>query len=113
MPDLNIGFNEYQWNSVANIFGNELLNYGSADEDCTCETFFAARGGHNCGPMFWMSNFVALDFTQGKSRVGFAAKAKTLPVPGASQTCTPQTVGSAQPEPMQPSLPKVTAPGVS
>ncbi|KAK4694890.1 hypothetical protein P7C71_g2758, partial [Lecanoromycetidae sp. Uapishka_2] len=84
MPDLDIGFNEGQWDSVAKIYGAQLIDYLMYSSDTgTCGTNFAARDGNNFGPPFWMSNYVALNFDANKPQAGFAPKKVTSAIPGA------------------------------
>jgi hypothetical protein len=78
MPDIQLAFGK-DANGVndpaAIILGSRLVNFGSND-DGTCQAYVNAGQSQSLSRSFFLSNYVALDFTQGATRVGMALKSK-------------------------------------
>ena len=59
---------------AAEILYDRLINY-SSNTNGTCQAYLVAGQGQSLSRSFFLSNYVALDFTVGASRVGVAPKA--------------------------------------
>jgi hypothetical protein len=76
MPELGLSFGAGP-NGVdkpsAKILYDRLINY-SSNKNGTCQAYLNAAQGQSLSRSFFLSNYVALDFTVGASRVGVAPK---------------------------------------
>lgn len=76
MPDLQLAFGSNDEPSAI-VLGSRLVNFGDTSSG-TCQGYLSAKPGPDTQVLsrsFFLSNYVAMDFTQGATRVGLAQKA--------------------------------------
>lgn len=76
MPDLQLAFGSHDEPSAI-VLGSRLVNFGDTSSG-TCQGYLSAKPAPDTQVLsrsFFLSNYVAMDFTQGATRVGLAQKA--------------------------------------